>query len=72
MQSESPSQSLIQKNNRDLSVRRQCELLGISHSSVYTKHADPDEEKAQLREKIWNGWITGTRRYRLPEAGSWW
>ena len=33
-------------------MRRQSELLGISRSSVYTKHADPDEEKAQLREKI--------------------
>ena len=68
MQSESPSQSLIQKNNRNLSVRRQCELLGISHSSVYTKHADPDEEKAQLREKIMERldyWHT-----TLPSAGS--
>ena len=68
MQSESPSQSLIQKNNRNLSVRRQCELLGISHSSVYTKHADPDEEKAHLREKIMERldyWHT-----TLPSAGS--
>ena len=68
MQSESPSQSLIQKNNRNLSVRRQCELLGVSHSSVYTKHADPDEEKAQLREKIMERldyWHT-----TLPSAGS--
>ena len=68
MQSESPSQSLIRKNNKDLSVRRQCELLGISHSSVYTKHADPDEKKVQLREKIMERldyWHT-----TLPSAGS--
>lgn len=52
MQSGSPSRSLIRKNNAELSVRRQCELLGTSHSSLYTKPAAPDEEKRQLREAL--------------------
>lgn len=52
MQLGSPSRSLIQKNDTELSVRRQCELLGIPHSSVYAKHVSPDEEKRLLRETI--------------------
>ncbi len=43
---------MIQKNNADLSVRRQCELLGINHSSVYTKPPTPNEEKRLLRETL--------------------
>ena len=52
MRSASPSRSLIQKNNAGLSVRRQCELLGIPHSSVYAKRAAADEEKRLLQETI--------------------
>ena len=33
-------------------MRRQCELLGISHSSLYTKPAAPDEEKRLLLEML--------------------
>lgn len=33
-------------------MRRQCELLGISHSALYSKTAAPDEEKRQLREAL--------------------
>ena len=33
-------------------MRRQCELLGVSHSSLYTKPTAPDEEKRQLREAL--------------------
>ena len=33
-------------------MRRQCELLGISHSALYSKPAAPDEEKRQLREAL--------------------
>ena len=33
-------------------MRRQCELLGIPHSSVYAKHADPGTEKLELQETI--------------------
>lgn len=43
---------MIQNNNADLSVRRQCELLGINHSSVYTKPSTPNEEKRLLRETL--------------------
>ena len=52
MQSGNLSRSLIRKNNAELSVRRQCELLGISHSSLYTKPAAPDEEKRLLPEML--------------------
>ena len=52
MRSASPSRSLIQKNNAGLSVRRQCELLGIPHSSVYAERAAADEEKRLLQETI--------------------
>lgn len=33
-------------------MRRQCELLGIHHSSVYTKPPAPNEEKRLLEEKM--------------------
>lgn len=33
-------------------MRRQCELLGISHSSLYTKPAAPDEETRLLLEML--------------------
>lgn len=33
-------------------MRRQCELLGISHSSLYTKPAAPDEETRLLLETL--------------------
>ena len=68
MRSASPSRSLIQKNNAGLSVRRQCELLGIPHSAVYAKHVPVDEKKCLLRETIMarlDYWHT-----MLPTVGS--
>ena len=43
---------MIRKNTSELSVRRQCELLHISHSSVYALPPQPDEEKLLLREAM--------------------
>ena len=43
---------MIRKNTSELSVRRQCELLHISHSSVYAPPPQPDEEKRLLREAM--------------------
>lgn len=40
------------ENSSDLSVRRQCELLCINHSSVYAVPFTLDEKKRQLREAI--------------------
>ena len=40
------------KKNTELSVRRQCELLGITRSTVYYKAKQPDEEAALLKEEI--------------------
>ena len=41
----------MQKNNA-LSVRRQCELLGLSRSTVYYERKEPDEETILLKEEV--------------------
>ena len=46
-----PCLSLIQRTN-ELSVRRQCELLGMNRSSVYYRPKTPDEEARERKEKI--------------------
>ena len=46
-----PSLSFIQRTNK-LSVRRQCELLGMNRSSVYYTPKTPDEEARERKEKI--------------------
>lgn len=43
---------MIQKSSAELSVRRQCELLHINHSSLYKKTVVPDEAKRFLREEL--------------------
>lgn len=35
-----------------MSIRRQCELLGISRSSLYYKKVEPSEEQIQLKEQL--------------------
>ena len=51
MKSDCPSRSLVKKN-AELSVRRQCELLGITRSTVYYEAKQPDEEAVLLKEEI--------------------
>ena len=46
-----PSPDLIQKTS-DLSVRRQCELLGVTRSKVYYTPKAPDEETIERKERI--------------------
>ena len=46
-----PCLSLIQRTN-ELSVRRQCELLGMNRSSVYYRPKTRDEEARERKEKI--------------------
>ena len=46
-----PSPDLIQKTS-DLSVRRQCELLGVTRSKVYYTPKAPDEEAIERKERI--------------------
>lgn len=68
MQSGNPSPSLIQKSSAELSVRRQCELLHINHSSLYKKSVVSDEAKRFLREELMDRldyWHT-----TLPALGS--
>ncbi len=67
-----PFPDLIQKKT-DLSVRRQCELLGVTRSKVYYKPKAPDEEAIERKERIlaridyWNtenpAW--GSRKIRV-------
>ena len=40
------------KKNAELSVRRQCELLGITRSTVYYEVKQPDEAAVLLKEEI--------------------
>ena len=51
MKSDCQSQNLVRKNT-ELSVRRQCELLGITRSTVYYEVKQPDEEAVLLKEEI--------------------
>ena len=46
-----PSPDLIRKTS-DLSVRRQCELLGVTRSKVYYTPKSPDEETIERKERI--------------------
>ncbi len=43
---------LIERDHRDLSVRRQCELLGLNRSSVYYAGADESELNLCLMRQI--------------------
>ena len=46
-----PSPDLIKKTS-DLSVRRQCELLGVTRSKVYYTPKSPDEQAVERKERI--------------------
>ncbi len=46
-----PSPDLIRKTS-DLSVRRQCELLGATRSKVYYTPKPPAEETLERKERI--------------------
>lgn len=43
---------MIQTGNANLSVRRQCQLLGISRSSCYQKPPSPGEERVLFLERV--------------------
>ena len=61
------SQKLIQKRD-DLSVRRQCSLLGINRATLYYKGKEPDEAARLFRERVMariDYWHT-----RMPAIGS--
>ena len=67
-----PSPDLIRKRS-DLSVRRQCELLGVTRSKVYYTPKSPDEGVIERKEQIMGRidyWHTenptwGTRKIRV-------
>lgn len=61
------SQKLIQKRD-DLSVRRQCSLLGINRATLYYKGKEPDEAARLFLERVMariDYWHT-----RMPAIGS--
>lgn len=43
---------MVRTDDPDLSVRKQCELLGVNRSSLYYKHADENEYNRRLMELI--------------------
>lgn len=51
MKAVSPSPELIRKNSK-LSIRRQCELLGVNRSSLYYKPSMPDDEQIRWKEYV--------------------
>ncbi|MBQ8918594.1 MAG: transposase, partial [Acidaminococcaceae bacterium] len=58
---------MIQKRN-DLSVRRQCELLGVNRSGLYYKAKEQNDASRLLREEIMariDYWHT-----KMPAIGS--
>ena len=58
---------MIQKRS-DLSVRRQCTLLGVNRATLYYKGKEPDEEARLFREKVMariDYWHT-----KMPAIGS--
>ena len=46
-----PSPDLIRKKS-DLSVRRQCELLGVTRSRIYHTPKLPNEEAVERKERV--------------------
>jgi putative transposase len=44
--------AMVDRGRADLSVRRQCVLLGLVRSGVYRKPAAPDPEELALMRRI--------------------
>ena len=45
-------QTMIEPHSKKISVRRQCELLGVTRSNLYYKKAPISQENADLMQKI--------------------
>jgi putative transposase len=43
---------LVEKDNQELSVRRQCEILAFNRSSLYYKRTGPSEEDQKILEEM--------------------
>jgi putative transposase len=50
-------QQLIDVNHQTLSLRRQCKLLGINKSTVYSKPRDVDGKAVDLLNEIRDIWV---------------
>jgi putative transposase len=44
--------AMVERGRADLSVRRQCALLGLARSGVYRKPPTPDLEELALMRRI--------------------
>jgi putative transposase len=49
-------QQLIDENHRELSLRRQCQLLGVNRSTVYYKPRKANAESVELLNEIRDIW----------------
>ena len=49
-------QQLIDENHRELSLRRQCQLLGVNRSTVYYKPREANAESVELLNEIRDIW----------------
>lgn len=43
---------MIEKENKEIALKKQCELLGICRSSLYYKPSRPSEEDLEMMRKI--------------------
>lgn len=61
---------MIEKGNRQISVRRQCELLGINRSSLYYRSAEQDPEDLCLK-RLLDEQYTRTPFYGVKRMTAW-
>src|SRR5882762_10093905 len=57
--------AMIDRGRTDLSVRRQCRLLGLARSGIYRQAAAPDPEELALMRSIDEQYLAA------PFYGSW-
>jgi hypothetical protein len=56
---------LIERKNKDVSVKRQCELLYVHRSAIYSKQSDPAAKDLELMRLIDEQYL------KTPFYGSW-
>ncbi len=66
---------MVEKENKKLSVRKQCELLALNRSSLYYERAGLSEEEQQILEEIDKVYLEfpsyGSRRMGSGAEATW-
>jgi hypothetical protein len=62
--------AMIARDRADLSVRRQCALLGLARSGVYRKPAPPDREELEPTLRIDEQYLTTLLRLSADNSGA--